>query len=572
MTIKKRETASVHTDRSVWRRFEKFWKGRRFGPTILDRYILMEILPPFIVALLFWTTLFMSLVLQGVAGELFGKGIEITKILTYLGFLIGEKLTQTVPMSCLFGGIMAAGRLSGDSEITAMRCAGISFPRIYTVYIFTGIVSLLAVAWMNLYYGPVNSRAREDFEDWLKAYHSLSLVKPGAFLGRANIDGISKKGQDIYAENKIGNILYEVQIREWYNGLNEKSSEVVSIRGFGIPIGDGFVSQIVHAKTGEMLSRRSETGLEEKFLRLRNGFLIELDEKQTRYQITDFSDGFMDYVIPPPVRPLGRLNVRPDNYTFPELFDFLKKLDEGGNEIDVGALLPGIGPSEGSVKLGEGGGGSTIRLPPLAEMKTSVIQFQFWLTQNYPLIGKQGGPTQEEFQQRVQLSLQFSAFLKDAEKTKKRFQVEIQKRLAMPVACLLFFFISFPLGLVVKRSGKGMSFALALVVFLIYYTFLNIGLSRADQGKLHPFVGAWTANFVILGMGIWIMSTRTEGFSPLYFLIRPFHRVWKKLSGAFLRVVPLDRAIQAMVYRLKSLKMVVFLDRYVKFALKKFRS
>ena len=110
----------------------------RLKPNILDVYIFKEILQPFFTWLFFWTTLFMSIVIKDVLGDLVGKGIDLTRVASYLYYLLAEKITQTVPIACLLSGILAAGRLSGDSEITAMRASGISFPRIYTVFLFFG--------------------------------------------------------------------------------------------------------------------------------------------------------------------------------------------------------------------------------------------------------------------------------------------------------------------------------------------------------------------------------------------------------------------------------------------------
>lgn len=500
-------TLSVHTDTSFWRFWENLPIIGRFTPTTLDRYIFIEIFAPFIVALLFWTSLFMTVVLRDVLGELIGKGIPFFKVMEYLVYLLAEKVTETIPMACLFSGILAAGRLSGESEIVAMRSAGISYPRIYAVFIFFGFLASIVVAAMNLYLGPMGSKAREDFEDWLKAYHSFTLVQPGKFLGAGNMDGVSRSGQDIYADTRVGDTLHEVQIREWFNGLDEKNSEKIFVRNISIPIGDGFITQILHAQTGELLSRLRQDGKEEKLLRLRNGFVIDVDQKQQQYQITDFSNGFMDYVIPPPVKPLGRLNVRPENYTYPELFDFLDRMEKGGTEISVDAI------AGGSVKAGATGDGATFKLPPVTEMHTMLQQMQLWLLTNQAKIGKEGGPTAEEAQQKVQLMLQLSVFLQDAERTQNRFEVEIQRRIATPVICMLFFFVSFPLGLVVKRSGRGMSFTQALIVFALYYFFLTVGLAQGYKGAMHPFWAAWLADFVILLFGMVTMASRTEGFS-----------------------------------------------------------
>ncbi len=487
-----------------------------FRPKIMDIYIFREILAPFLVALLFFTTLLMSIVLKDVAGELLSKGVAPLKVLQYMLYLIGEKLTETIPMASLFSGIMAAGRLSGDSEITALRSAGVSYPRIFSVFIFFGVLAGSAVAFMNLYFGPVSAKARADFEDWIKTYHSLTLVQPGRFLGSAQMDGVSKGGQDIYAESKTGEVLYNVQVRQWINDLDQKNSDVIHVKGLSIPIGDGFLTQIVHAGSGEMLSRKGPDGEEQKFLRFRNGFMINVTEDQSETAITSFYDGYMDYVIPPPVKQLGRLNVKPDNYTFPELFDFLDKLDQGGHQIDLCSILPDCEGLSGSHQTGDfQQDGTVLTLPSYSKMELMVQQLQFWLFQEGSKAGKPGGPSSEEAQLKFQLFVQFSAFLKDAEKTRTRFEVEIHKRLAVPVASVLFFFISFPLGLVVKRSGKGMGFALALVVFLVYYIFLSIGLEQAYSGQIPPWLGAWLPDIATGIMGVYVMISRTEGFDSV---------------------------------------------------------
>lgn len=525
MTSGNNRSPAVHTDTSVWRRLQFIRAGRRYGPTVLDRYVFMEIVQPFFLSVLFWTSFFMVVILKDVVGELLGKNVEPGRIAVYLIVLLGEKLTQTIPISCLFAGILAAGRLSGDSEITAMRSAGISYPRIYSIFIFSGFLSTLLVISMDFYYGPMCSRAREDFEDWLRAYHSLTLVRPGRFLGRADMDGITKKGQDIYAENRLGNSLREVQIREWFNDVDLKSTETVVLKGVRIPIGNGFLTQVIHAESGELLSRSRSDGKEEKFIRFRKGFLIEVDDKESAYQVTSFFDGFMDYVIPPPVKPIGRLNVKPENYTYTELFEFLNKLETGGSEVNLDQMMEGQGAVAGG-----GGSGNIIKLPGKTEMEKMVSQLQSEILLKCSSPGQPGGLTEEDCQLRVRTFLQLQVFLKDVDRTKRRFEVEVHKRVAGGVACMLFFFVAFPLGLVVRRSGKGMSFGLALIVCAGYYVVLLTSQTQALSGGLSPGAGAWLPDILVAVAGLYIMSTRTEGFSPFGFITRPLRKPLARIT------------------------------------------
>jgi lipopolysaccharide export system permease protein len=495
---------------------------QRFRPTILDRYIFVEILQPFLTALLFWTSLFVAMVLKDVIGDLFGKGISLYDISRYLVYLVGEKITLTIPMACLFAGILAAGRLSGDSEITAMRAAGISFPRIYSVFLFAGMLAAFAVAAMNLYLGPMAATAREKFETWLKSYHSLSLARPGQFLGGGDIDGVQKGGQDIYVRSRDGSELQGIQIRFWDYRLDDQKSEIVQIQGVPVRIGEGTITRLIQAEKGRLYTRRKDpenlNNGTEKFLRLERGYMIETDSSFSKIEVTDFTDGFMDFVLPAPKSSFGKIDVRPENYTFLELFQFLSDLRGGKMKMDFGP--------EG-VDFSEQGQ----RLPSPPEMKLMAQQMRAWVMLNSARVGQPDGPTAEEMQQKIRMVLMFESFLGDVERTQRRFEVEIQKRMAVPVASLLFFYVSFPLGLIVKRSGKGMSFALALFVFFFYYLLLTYGLGQAGAGKISPAAGAWMADLGVFILGLYIMATRTEGFAPLRFLTAPGKRLFARFAS-----------------------------------------
>ncbi len=519
----------------------------------MDRYILAEIFQPFFVSLLFFTSLFVSIALKDVIGDLLGKGVDPVRIFKFLFDLLFEKMSLTLPVACLFSGILAAGRLSGDSEITALRAAGISFARMYRVFLFAGLLSMLVMAYLIFFISPSSARDREDFENWLKNYHSLTMVSTGRFMGRGGFDGVSSKGQDIYAESRTGNILNHVQIREWNNSVDLANSPTVAVGdNVRIPIGNGFITQVIHAKSGELLSRVREDGTEEKLIRLTEGFTIELDDEEKAYQITDFAGGSMDYVIPAPPGQLGRLDVKPDNRTFAELFDFLDRLENGGIEITPMTILGSMANLQGMRDYGglvgeasdeelEGMMNQKILLPSIQQMEMMALQMQFAAGQ-YARTGEmpqiagmenfgallqtgEGNPTS----QIMMLSVMLQNLIKDAKKTGIKYRFEIHRRIATPIGCLLFFFVSFPLGLVVKRSGKGMSFTLALGVFAGYYIVTMVGTSQATQGKLDPGVAAWLPNVILLFFGFYLMSSRTDGFKPLAFLTRPVGRLLARL-------------------------------------------
>lgn len=78
--------------------------------------------------------------------------------------------------------------------------------------------------------------------------------------------------------------------------------------------------------------------------------------------------------------------------------------------------------------------------------------------------------------------------------------IEIQQRIALPIACLLFAILGMPLGMTRARSGKGASFALSVLVILVYWVVFTSTRDQASQGRLPPFAGVWAANLII---GVW---------------------------------------------------------------------
>lgn len=85
------------------------------------------------------------------------------------------------------------------------------------------------------------------------------------------------------------------------------------------------------------------------------------------------------------------------------------------------------------------------------------------------------------------------------------YQVEYQKKLAIPFACIVFVLIGAPLAVRFPRGGVGMVIAISLGIFAIYYVGLIGGEKLADEGYVDPFWAMWATNAIFLLLGIWGM-------------------------------------------------------------------
>jgi LPS export ABC transporter permease LptF/LPS export ABC transporter permease LptG len=84
-------------------------------------------------------------------------------------------------------------------------------------------------------------------------------------------------------------------------------------------------------------------------------------------------------------------------------------------------------------------------------------------------------------------------------------RVEIQRRFAFPVACLVFALLAVGVGARPRQAGRALGFILTLVLLAGYYLVFVIGVGKARQGVLPPWLGVWLANIVCLGAGAVLM-------------------------------------------------------------------
>ncbi|HEV3220582.1 MAG TPA: LptF/LptG family permease [Candidatus Acidoferrales bacterium] len=80
--------------------------------------------------------------------------------------------------------------------------------------------------------------------------------------------------------------------------------------------------------------------------------------------------------------------------------------------------------------------------------------------------------------------------------------VEIQRRFAFPVACIVFALLAVPLAARPRRGGRALGFIVTLLLVCGYYLLTVIGAGLARQGKVPAVAGIWTANIIIAIAGL----------------------------------------------------------------------
>jgi len=98
------------------------------------------------------------------------------------------------------------------------------------------------------------------------------------------------------------------------------------------------------------------------------------------------------------------------------------------------------------------------------------------------------------------------ARIEDSERTRDAYEVEIQKKFALAVACVVFVLLGAPIALRFPRGGVGLTIGVSLIVFALYYVGLIAGESLADRDILSPFWAMWAANVLFTAVGIVLLA------------------------------------------------------------------
>lgn len=92
----------------------------------IDRYVIREVIPPALLALLIFTFLLLIPPVMDELQSLVAKGVSFGMATRMLAMLVPQSLGLTIPMSLLVGILIGLGRMSGDREAVAMLACGVS--------------------------------------------------------------------------------------------------------------------------------------------------------------------------------------------------------------------------------------------------------------------------------------------------------------------------------------------------------------------------------------------------------------------------------------------------------------
>lgn len=464
---------------------------------ILVRYVLKELIAPFLAALFGITFLFIVDFLVKILDNVLSKGLPASTVLEIFVLNLAWMLSLSIPMAVLVACLMAFGRMSGDHEITAVKAAGVSpLSMMRPVLLVSMLLTVLMVLFNNWVLPEANHRSVE-------LMNAVSRKKPHVFIDAGRL------------------ITQFPDVQLWVNRIDPVSGTLYGIQVYemerkGAP-------RIVYADSATMDYVDNGATL---MFRLRSGetHIVDPDDPSNYFRIRFFSQDLAMKNVDDRLERRSR-NYRSDREMPVEMMmDVVKearaRYDTIWNEA-MGERLPTLL----NVRLGLVGdtvvpdSTGKLQVPDSIQLRRSLQKVR---TQEM---------TSLRNTERVYGRLEFE------EKRAAQYLVEIHKKFSTSFACFVFVLIGAPLGIMARKGGIGTGIIYSLAFFVIYWICLIGGENLADRLIISPELAMWASNIIIGVFGVFItiamVRDRFSGDSKFFRAMRAIGGFFKRLTGRF---------------------------------------
>lgn len=428
----------------------------------LDRYILAEISGPLGLGFSVYTFILLMQFLFRSAELIIRRGLAVGTVAQLFWYTLPNILVLTLPMSLLFGILVAVGRMSSDSELIAVRACGVSPYRLYRPILMISVLLAGATLWLMLDLLPRGNHNLQKLRVELATAGATGQVEPRVF-------NMEFPGRVVY--------VFEGQKHGW-KGV------------FLAPSLPPAQHEITVADRGEL--RIDDSG-ERVVLHLEDAATHKVDLDNPEKYAVSHSRTLDQQLLTPETRAPG---------------------------------------ANTTVTISKG-----VRERSLSELQSMA-----------------NDPKLTDEQRRLA-------------------EVEVQKKFAIPGACIVFGLLALPLGFNNRRGGKSSGFALSLAVIMGYYIFLSNGEDAARAGKIAPTLAMWLPNLVFgtLALVLAVRRNNDREFHLWNWLRAPRRASTAKAGTAATSAGPSEKAARTravkpdVVLRLPRFRLAFpnLLDRYV---------
>ncbi len=443
----------------------------------LDRFILRSFIGPFFAILAIVIFILVMQFLWLYIDELVGKGLEFKVILEFLMWGSCQVLPLALPLSTLLSSMMTFGALGENYELTAMKASGISLGRILAPVIVASVLITTAAFFINDRLVPYSINQIYTMRDDIGRTKSEIKIPVGIFY-----DGIEGYILRIDDRDKTTGMMYGVMV---YDHMDGKGNTRLTVADSGMmkmsKAKDYLTFQLYDGTNYQETNNRRyrDTSLalqrihfarQEMVISLENYSFQHSDSARYGEQVRSMSNEKLLH---------GR--------------DSLSRKSEEGVER-FSAQLRNSSAFRSRNQLDSAWrecGNQTLQLDP---PQWSDLQEKKRI---YEAAGNNAATLESTLQTQGMEAYEYSRLLRWSE-------VEIWKKFAQALACLILFFIGAPIGSLIRKGGLGTPAVVSILFFVLYWVVDISGTKLARDGAATPFVGNFISAFVLVPIGVFL--------------------------------------------------------------------
>lgn len=460
---------------------------------IIDRYIIRFLIGPFIFGTLLVVFLFLMQFLMLKLDDLLGKGLDNILILKLIALNLPSMFVIAIPMGTLFGSLMAFGNMSSHHEVTVIKASGSGLLRMMQPVLILGILLTGTLFWFNNYVLPEsNHKARTLLND-IKRKKPTFLLESGRF-------SVDLNGYTILAR-KVDSLSGGLKKVTIYDKTEINGNNIISADSGSINFNSDYTKLVINLFDGNIHQMKYQDAKVYKVINFEeytiyqnvNGFSLErTDEDVIKRGNREMGISQMKEVKK---ELLSQANekVKSVNNIIDDHLDYLFNKQLDSNSLNIQNDLSD--EFKNQLISQRMNAKPTIIKDSIEQYRNSEFNKMDRMMTHFISI------VNSEIRQEEYLILKASGF-----------EVEIQKKYSIPVACLLFIFVGCPLGIITRGGNFGMSAAISLGFYIVYWVFLLGGEKLADRGFIMPEISMWIGNIVIGFIGL-ILTYRVSNES-----------------------------------------------------------
>ena len=452
----------------------------------LDKFVLKSFIGPLILTFFIVLIILLLQFLWMYIDELAGKGLEFQILAELLFQFALSFVPMALPLAILLAALMTFGNMGEFSELTALKSSGISLQRIMRplmvmIFILVGVSFLFS----NYVLPYSNRQARLLLYDIRRKRPDINL-QAGSFNN--DIDGFSIKitSKDPSTNRLDGLIIYD-------HNDNKGNTNITTADSGYIKVSDDESAMIMTLYNGysfNELEDQSEAPAEKRFPSRKDSF----EEQRLVLSLSGFD-----------LERSGNEMFRSSSWmmNMEQLTNTTDSLMEYYNAKQNTQFL-----EFNSVKIYSQ---RYLMVYPGGRQDTSNAVSDRVFEAKVLFDSLSASDKRSVLMQAIENIKEANSFL--TEKTEvmkgeirgiKKYEIDWHKKLTLPFACLVFFFIGAPLGAIIRKGGLGTPAVISILFFVIWYVISLSGEKLVEEDLIGGVTGMWASSYILLPVGLFL--------------------------------------------------------------------